>query len=162
MTDEERQILGETLEAIVSDIRKNLADTGTNASGRTSDSLEAVLTDDGGYILGRQYFQGVEQGRPAGPVPFDFVHIIRQWMRDKHITAPAIKYKRKESDRWHPKYTPEERGAMAMAGAIAYRIRTQGTRLYLNGGRTDIYTNVLESRLAELQEKLSITITKYI
>lgn len=160
MTAEENAIVQEALEGIVADIRRNLADTGTNASGRTSASLEIVMKSDGGAILGRHYFQGVEQGRPPGPVPMNFVEIIRQWMADKGITAPAIQYKRQPSERWQPKYTPEERGAMAMAGAIAHTIKERGTLLFREGGRTDIYTDVLDRRLAEMGEKLSLKILK--
>jgi hypothetical protein len=160
MTAEETAIVQEALDGIVEDIRRNLADTNTNASGRTSASLEVVMRTDGGSVLGRPYFQSVEKGRPPGPVPYNFRSIIRQWMADKGIAAPAIPYIRQPSERWQPKYTPEERGAMAMAGAIAHTIKERGTLLYREGGRTDIYTDVLDRRLAEMGEKLSLKILK--
>lgn len=139
------------LNEIVADIRYNLAATGTNASGRTSDSLQVEMREDGGSVTGRRYFQGVELGRPGGRVPQNFRAIIRQWMNDKGIRAVPIQYKRQPSESWQPKYTPEERGAWAMAGAIAEKIRKEGTRLFREGGRTDIYTNVLNARMAELE-----------
>lgn len=143
--------LEEVLKEIVADIRYNLDATGTNASGRTSDSLRVEMREDGGSVTGRRYFQGVEIGRPGGRVPQNFRAIIRQWMRDKGISAVPIPYKRQPSENWQPKYTPEERGAMAMAGAIAEKIRREGTRLFREGGRTDIYSNVLAARMRELE-----------
>lgn len=143
--------LEKVLNEIVDDIRYNLAATGTNASGRTSDSLQVEMREDGGSVTGRQYFQSVEVGRPGGRVPQNFRAIIRQWMKDKGIRAVPIPYKRQPSERWQPKYTPEERGAWEMAGAIAETIRKEGTRLFREGGRTDIYTHVINSRMEELE-----------
>lgn len=154
----EMELLEQTLNDIVRDIRDNLAATGTNASGRTSDSLAVEMYTGGGMVTGRTYFQSVEDGRPPGKVPYRFDLIIRKWMMDKGITAPPMPYKRQPSQNWQPKYTPEERGAMAMAYAIARKIETEGSRLFREGGRKDIYTHVLDRRLAELQDKLAIEI----
>lgn len=154
----EMELLEQTLNDIVLDIRDNLAATGTNASGRTSESLAVEMYAGGGMVTGRPYFQSVEEGRPPGKVPYRFDLIIRQWMKDKGITAPPLPYKRQPSQNWQPKYTPEERGAMAMAYAIARKIETEGSLLFRDGGRKDIYTNVLDRRLAELQDKLAIEI----
>lgn len=150
----EMDILEDCLQGIVSEIRENLAATGTNASGKTSDSLEVVMHDGGGMILGRKYFQSVEEGRPPGRVPVNFPEIIRQWMKDKGIVAHPIFYKRKPSANWQPKYTPEERGERAMAYAISEKIKTEGTQLFRNGGRRDIYTNAIDNGLKELEQKI--------
>ena len=79
------QILSEWAENVIIQIQDNLDSTGTTASGKTKKSLEYELTDTGIRILGRQYFQGVEEGRPAGGIPFRFQDIIRKWMDDKGI-----------------------------------------------------------------------------
>lgn len=138
------------LDKMVAEMRDNLASTGTNASGRTSASLRVVMTNTGGQIWGRRYFRGVEQGRAGGRVPRNFRSIIRQWILDKGITPSAIPYKRKHSAKWQPKYTPEERGLRQMASAIAHTIEKSGTSLYRKGGRTDIFTNVIEENKADL------------
>lgn len=138
------------LDKMVAEMRDNLASTGTNASGRTSASLRVVMTNTGGQIWGRRYFRGVEQGRAGGRVPRNFRSIIRQWILDKGITPSAIPYKRKPSAKWQPKYTPEERGLRQMASAIAHTIEKSGTSLYRKGGRTDIFTNVIEENKADL------------
>lgn len=137
-------IIKQVLDKMVAQIRSNLESTGTNASGRTSASLRVVMTNTGGEIWGRRYFRGVEQGRAGGAVPRGFSSIIRQWIIDKGLTYQAIPYKRKPSANWQPKYTPEERGLRQMASAIAHTIEKSGTSLYRKGGRTDIFTNVIE------------------
>lgn len=153
-----RDILEETLTKIVEDIRDRLVETGTNASGRTSRDIRIEMYDGGGKITGRRAFHTVETGRPPGPVPQNFTAIVRQWMNDKGITAPSIPYKRIPSENWQPKYTEEERGAIAMASAIAHKIKVSGTSLFREGGRKDIYTDVIERRVTELEKKLPITI----
>lgn len=142
--------LKKILDKMVSEMRQNLASTGTNASGRTSQSLRVVMTDTGGQIWGRRYFRGTEQGRAGGKVPHNFQSIIRQWIIDKGLTPQAIPYKRKPSANWSPKYTPEERGLRQMASAIAHTIAKSGTSLYRSGGRKDIFTNVIEENKTDI------------
>lgn len=133
------EILAKWADGVVKKIQANMESTGTNASGRTSQSLE--YTVDGGEITiyGRKYFQGVEQGRPGGRVPYNFTSIIRKWMDDKGISG---QFGQTES---------EKRSA---AYLIAKFIKEHGTQLYRKGGRDDIYTNVLEEELPALEEWL--------
>lgn len=138
------------LDKMVAEMRDNLANTKTNASGRTSASLRVVITNTGGEIWGRRYFRGVEQGRAGGNVPRNFTSIIEQWIIDKGLTYSAIPYKRKPSAKWQPKYTPEERGLRQMASAIAHTIEKSGTSLYRRGGRKDIFTNVIEKNKTDI------------
>lgn len=149
-------IIESTLNKIVSEISSNLDSTGTTASGRTKKSLEVVMRDNGGQILGRSYFQGVEKGRPGGRVPYNFRDIIKQWIIDKGLSVRMIPYL---TDRPH-KYSVEERSLNIMAGYIAHTIRERGTRLYRDGGREDIYTNVIDSALDSLMRQVSIIITE--
>lgn len=124
---------------VLEKIKRNLDETGTTASGRTKESLELVLTDTGFQILGRQYFRSVEEGRPAGGIPYNMTDIIRQWMEDKGI---ANQFGSTES---------EKRSAAYLIGQF---IKENGTRLYINGGRDDIYTNVIDEELPYLLDKL--------
>ena len=142
--------LKDILDKMVAEMRDNLAKTGTNASGRTSQSLRVVMTNTGGEIWGRKYFRGVEQGRAGGRIPRNFTSIIEQWILDKGLPVQAIQYKRKPSANWQPKYTPEERGLRQMASAIAHTIEKSGTSLYRKGGRKDIFTNVIEKNKADI------------
>lgn len=151
--------LKKILNKMVAEMRDNLAKTNTNASGRTSQSLRVVMTENGGQIWGRRYFRGTEQGRAGGAVPRNFTSIIRQWILDKGLTPSAIPYKRKPSANWQPKYTPKERGLQAMASAIARTIEKSGTSLYRKGGRKDIFTNVIEENKNDLKKVAKEIIT---
>lgn len=151
--------LKKILDKMVEEMRTNLASTGTNASGRTSQSLRVVMTDTGGQIWGRRYFRGTEQGRAGGRVPRNFTSIIEQWILDKGLTPSAIPYKRKPSASWQPKYTPDGRGLRQMASAIAHTIAKSGTSLYRSGGRKDIFTNVIEENKHDLKKVAKEIIT---
>lgn len=140
-------IIEEWAENVIEKIRHNLDATGTTASGKTKDSLELVLTDYGFQIVGRQYFQGVEEGRGPGGIPRNMTAIIRQWMTDKGIED---KFGETES---------QKRSAAYMIGQY---IANNGSKLYRKGGRDDIYTNVFEEELPKLEEEIEIKIIETI
>lgn len=132
------RILHDVGAQMVSEIRDALADTGTNASGRTSASLR--YTVEGGVleVWGRPAFGTVEHGRRAGRVPRNFRAIIAQWIVDKELTLeirPVIRPTSRDA------YT---RALYRAAGAIAWKIRTEGSKLYRDGGRDDIYTPAVQ------------------
>lgn len=148
------ELVIETLERIQLRISQNIDTTGTRASGKTQASMHIVSTPTGGMLVGRKYFQSVEVGRPAGRVPFRFVDIIKQWMIDKGIAVRPLKYK---TSRPH-KYTEAEMSLNRAAGAIAHNIETQGTRLHREGGRTDIYTDVINEEVAALRKQIAASV----
>lgn len=123
-------ILTQTGQSTVQLIRQNLASTGTNASGRTSQSLRFEVSADGSIarlrILGRPYFMAVETGIKPYPQytkpSRDFVSEIREWLRTKG-------------------------GNQGAAYAIARSIHQKGTKLWKSGGRKDIVSNVVNSDL---------------
>ena len=147
------EVLIATLERIRAKIAANINSKGLRASGKP-DSIR--LTDTGAQLVavGRGYFQSLELGRPAGRVPRGFAYIIRQWILDKGLSVRMIPYRRQPSERWRPKYSVEERSLRAAAGAIAHNIATRGTRLYQQGGRSDIYTPVLEEETKRLEAEI--------
>ena len=146
-------ILTEELRALAMRIKANHIRAGQKASGRTLASLRVEVDGDHGTLYGRQAFATLETGRGAGRVPRHFNDIIRQWIIDKGIAVTNLPYKRKPSVRWQPKYTPRERGLHAMAGAIAYKIRTEGTRLYREGGREDIYSPEVKDAIDNIMNR---------
>lgn len=141
------QTLTETLsdwaDGLVKRIRHNLQATGTNASGKTSESLEYEVDSDGVTIYGRPYFQGVEIGRPGGKVPRNFSGIILQWMQDKGIDG---------------KFGDTDSQKRSAAYLIARKIANDGTRLWNSGGRTDIYSEAVDEALDDLGNKLRINL----
>ncbi len=123
-------ILTQTGQSTVQRIRQNLASTGTNASGRTSQSLRFEVSTDGSIarlrILGRPYFMAVETGIKPYPQytkpSRDFVSEIKDWLRSKG-------------------------GNQGAAYAIARSIHQKGTKLWKAGGRKDIVSNVVNTDL---------------
>lgn len=148
--DRIEEILTEELTALRDEISRNIEAAGERASGRTQESLRVEASNDGGTLYGRQAFGTTETGRKAGAVPHNIVEIIRQWIQDKGIKTAAIPYK---TDRPH-KYTPAERGEIAAAAAIAYSIKERGTRLYRDGGRTDIYSDAIPAAVERIKARI--------
>jgi hypothetical protein len=150
-------IMREELEALKERIIKNHTDAGQVASGRTRDSLAVEVSRAGGALVGRSPFGTLETGRKAGRVPHNFVEIIAKWIVDKGISYKAMPYVRKASAKWTPKYSdPDTRGRMTLAGAIAHKIKTEGTQLYREGGRSDIYSSEISTTLKNLKDRLSV------
>lgn len=132
---------------IINHIRIN----GQNASGRTIKSLHVEQPSEEETILyGHSPFGVLETGRRSGKIPYGFHGIIMQWMRDKGIHGTPMPYK---TNKQH-KYTPQERGDMSMAGAIAHTIATKGSKLHRTGGRDDVYSNVVPDTMKRLRQRL--------
>lgn len=154
--EEAKKIIREELEALKQRIIDNHKAAGQMASGRTAASLNVAMRENGGTLFGRQAFYTLEHGRGGGRVPGGFVGIIKQWIKDKGLSVPSIPYIRQPSERWQPKYSPEERGLNSLAGAIAHKIRTEGTRLFRDGGRSDIYTPEIEITKTNINQRISV------
>lgn len=114
--------------SIVAEIRQNLASSGSNATGKTSQSLRFEVKDEGFKqtltVFGRPYFFSVETGRKATPSykpSVQFVASIREWMRAKGVDESAY--------------------------GIAQAIHKRGTKLHQSGGRKDIVSNVVNESL---------------
>ena len=134
--------------------------THTTASGRAKRSLRIEYSTERATLYGCDYFDRLESGNPPRSMSTSFVRTIRQWMLDKGISASPVSYVRRESERWRPKYIPQERGELMLAGAIAHKIAQEGTQLYRDGGRTDIYTDIINEEVGRLREQLAATIKK--
>lgn len=147
-----RLIVEEELSALMRKVIDNHVNAGQWASGKTAKSLRVEADGEGGKLVGRAFFGVLETGRKAGKVPRGFRYIIRQWMADKGIEAEPMPYKRPGIH----KYTPQERGNMSMAGAIAYTIMKKGTSLYRKGGRNDIYSRAVEETKKKIMERLGM------
>lgn len=150
-------IINEELERAKLIIIQHIWKNGQNASCRTVDSLHVVMNPEGGTLYGRNFFGTMETGRRAGKIPYGFSGIILQWMRDKGIHGTPIAYK---TNRAH-KYTPQERGDLSMASAIARTIARSGTRLYRKGGRADVYSDVIPETMERLGNRLMQLIHLY-
>lgn len=112
----------------VAQIRENLSSTGTTATGKSASSLRYEVTNEGTKatlrVVGKPFFAVVETGRKPTPSykPSEtFVASIKSWMDAKGKTGSAY--------------------------AIAQSIHKKGTKLWREGGRKDIYSNVINQNL---------------
>lgn len=137
-------VLLEWAEGVISKIRSNMEAQNINASGETSKSLEAVLTDDGIMILGAPYFaERTEIGRTPTihKQSFDFVSIIKQWIDDKGLRSKFG--------------IDDERDLASVASGIVHNITTLGSAKYRGDmPMTDVYSSVVEQSVSELGEKV--------
>lgn len=145
-----RLIVTEELERARQLIINHIRANGQNASGRTIKSLHVEATEEEGVLWGHKPFGVLETGRKAGKIPYSFRSIILQWMKDKGLHGTPIPYKGQGDHKW----TPQERGDLKMAGAIAYTIAKRGSRLHRMGGRADVYSNVVPQTLERVRSRL--------
>ena len=148
----QRTLVLATLDTVKRRIAESIDAHGLTASGRTADSMHV------GTLYGRQYFQGLQIGRPAGRVPRDFRDIIKQWITDKGLTIQQIPYK---TDRPH-KYTVEERSLNIAAGAIAHTIQTEGDKTHRDGIARDVYDTIIREEVERLKSSIGAGLTAYI
>lgn len=124
------QILSQYGNSVVAQIQQNLASTGTNATSKTSRSLHFEVKDEGTTqtltVLAKPYFMVVETGRKPTPQytkPSEqFVDSIKEWLKARGKSELS-------------------------AYGIAKSIHKYGTKLYQDGGRTDIVSNVVNDNL---------------
>lgn len=125
------EILSKYGNSTVAQIQQNLSATGTNATGKTSQSIHFEVKDEGFKqilrVLGKPYLFVVETGRKPTPQytkpSKEFVASIKEWADTK--------------------------GLGKFAYGIALSIHQKGTELYRKGGRKDIISNVVNQNLVD-------------
>jgi hypothetical protein len=145
------QILTEELGTLRATIINNIRSTGQWASGKTAASMAVMVSGPIGELVGRRAFGTLETGRRGGRVPRNFAAIIYDWMQAKGVHADPMPYK---TSRPH-KYTEQERGDRTMAYFISRTIRREGTRLYRDGGRDDVYSRAIPITIERINSRLS-------
>lgn len=130
----------------VEQIRKNIVDKKIMATGRTQRAIGYRLMGEKAMQIyaeagDRAPIRTLQWGREPGKMPP--VQSIKEWIVAKQITYRSIAYVRKESDKWKPKYTPEERGLNSAAWAIATKIKKVGTNRYTTP-EPEVYSPVLD------------------
>lgn len=129
------ELVASELEALKQRIIENHRNAGQVASGRTIASLKVEMTEDGGVLWGRSAFGTLETGRKGGKVPAGFWKIIRQWMDDKGIQVEK----------------PD-----SFAYLVARKIAKEGTQLFRNGGRSDIYSPEVKDTVERVSDGIGI------
>lgn len=135
LRDKVMELVASELEALKQRIIENHRSAGQVASGRTTASLKVEITEDGGVLWGRSAFGTLETGRKGGKVPAGFWKIIRQWMDDKGIQVEK----------------PD-----SFAYLVARKIAKEGTQLFRNGGRSDIYSPEVKDTVDRVSDGIGI------
>lgn len=149
--DKAVSLLNERLGWLANQIRENHIQAGQVASGKLRDNIKQGVEDMGdriiGYVDAISYIEAMEQGNaPWEPIPtkqakdghtYDYVpkwfaDAIGQWMSDKGIQET------KERNRY----------------AVAWKIIHDGTLLYRQGGRSDIYSEITKAVAEEIADEL--------
>lgn len=147
-TDARRVVL-EELERTRQRIADNHIGAGQRASGKTADSITAIIEEEAGIIIGgidaRPYFAATETGtKPWRTIytrqrrdgsnypsaPKWFIDVIRDWAVAKGIPVGSS---------W----------------GIATRIMTEGSKLFREGGRADIFSYEIPELLRRIAERLA-------
>lgn len=131
--DDVIKVIGDELEALRKRIVDNHIQAGQKASGKTITSMHVVMSDSGGALLGRKAFGTLELGRNGGRVPKGFYQIIKQWVIDKGIQVEKPN---------------------TFAYFVARKIANEGTALFRNGGRNDIYSKEIEVTIKNIMDKI--------
>lgn len=121
---------------LINDIRANLGATGTNATGRTSQSLRFEIKQEGTKVkmqlFGRPFFMTVQTGRKPTPdkkPSREMISNITEWVNARGLDESAV---------W----------------AIATKIQQRGTRLWFEGGRDDIVDPAVDTYINDVSQEL--------
>lgn len=137
MSEEIRIIVEEELNALAERIRQHHTEAGQVASGRTRNSIKVEVEGENsvtGTLYGRAFFGTLETGsKPwrtqyAKP-PRAFVQTIQQWIDDKGLDLNAF--------------------------LTARKIMLEGSKLFRDGGRSDIYSNEIPTTLDTIAERVT-------
>lgn len=135
LRDKVMELVSSELEALKQKVIENQKNSGQVASGRTIASMKVEVTEEGGVLWGRSPFGTLETGRKPGKVPAGFWKIIRQWMDDKGIQVQK----------------PD-----SFAYLVARKIANEGTQLFRNGGRDDIYSPEVKDTVERVSQGIGI------
>lgn len=132
-------MLQEVFEQAKRDIIANHERAGQVASGKTRDSLSVEVVSDTtsatATMYGRKYFAALETGsapwkKQYKHPPRPFVDTIQRWMDNKGIEGVS-------------------------AYLVARKIMREGSRLYRDGGKQNIFTPVMEDIEERIDAELS-------
>lgn len=124
------------LQDLAQRIADNIARNGQTASGKTARSLEVREGSGEVSLLGRKAFGTMETGRRGGGVPRNFRAILYQWSLDKGISFDTDRERR------------------TFAYFLAKKIQNEGTQLFRDGGRADVYSNEIPITLENIARRI--------
>lgn len=138
------RVVAEELEEARRRIIENHVTAGQRATGKTADSITIAVSSSGDVTLGtmdaRAYFASLE----TGTKPWSTPHVRRRRDGSTYPSAP----------KWFINVIAEwvaAKGVDRSPWAIATKIMTEGSKLYRDGGREDIFT----PEIMALQERIA-------
>lgn len=145
LTKEIYNIIERSLFEWKEEIIANYTSSGERTTGKTGEEFEVNMTANGGKLLGANYVYVLEQGR--GETKKNGSGAVRRNIKEWIVAKGVFDYLgEKELD--------------SLAWAISKTIHKIGTKLFREGGRKDIYSNVItESAINELVNKIAAVIT---
>lgn len=138
-----RKYLNEWEEEII----RNHERAGQVASGKTKDSIQVKMREDGGSLVGASYIYVLEKGRGKSKKSQGGVlkNNIKNWILAKGITPSG-------------KVSLDD-----LAYLITRKIHEDGTQLWRNGGRSDIYSNVItRESIKKMIKEIGVDVMKQI
>jgi hypothetical protein len=131
--DDIRQILLEELEDLRRRITENMGKADQIVTGKTRDSMQVSVNGLAGVLTGRQAFATLERGsrpwsKPPKRVPKFFADLIGEWIDAKGL----------DLNKW----------------AVAHTIIHKGSKLYRDGGRSDVYSPEIQKTIDRIGERI--------
>lgn len=133
LTEEIRKILLEELTGLKNRIGRNMARADEVVTGRTRDSMQVSIGDTYGVLTGRQAFATLETGsrpwsRQPKRVPRFFADLIGEWIKARGLNL----------NKW----------------AVANTIIREGSKLYREGGRSDVYSPEIAHTMERIGDRV--------
>lgn len=128
-----RQILLEELDDLRKRIIENMGNADQIVTGKTRDSMQVSVNGLAGVLTGRQAFATLETGsrpwsKPPKRVPRFFADLIGEWIDAKGL----------DLNKW----------------AVAHTIIHKGSKLYREGGRSDVYSPELQKTIDRIGDRV--------
>lgn len=134
------------LDTFVKEVQVELHNQGINASGNLSNSFEYRIErqSDGIHAIveANNYLVYAEGGRTAGKVPYNFIDILKKWIRDKGLSA-------------------NDREDARFAYFISKKIKQYGSRRYRDNDVADVLGDVLNKERPKLNDILENRLIVY-
>lgn len=127
-------------------IRRNMDVENVNASKKAYKSLKVEVEGNVYKIIGVDYFEQIEKGYDGinPPAPSNFERVIFNWTKKKGIYFKSYNIRKK------------------VARNFANSILEKGTRLYQEGGRTNIYSDVFDENIDKLKKGVTEKFKEFI
>lgn len=133
MNDATRKIIETELNSLAERIKQNHRAAGQVASGKTINSINVQASDEYVGLYAKSYFGVNETGRKPGNVPKGFYSIILKWIEDKGLQFDKPK---------------------TAAYFISRKIASEGSKLFRDGGRSDIYSIVVDESKRKIESEI--------